>query len=246
MEARVPFTAAEEVVDFDAHQEHIVDRRQRVESACWPDARRYAHSVHLHDGIPSLRAQNDLEARLYAALAGTYLFGYRSAVQEIRKLRALKAGRPGLAPQPSGNPPRHHLREVVAVARGGTGAFGTYVVRAWENYPDDWDRLERRSRQLLHNVVLEMIGRVLNLGRTHAALGGEAARTLTASVAPALWAMRSEQLDTNTCDPCDTLHGRIVELLSPEYLEILPPAGCLGRGRCRGIMVFADDPGDLR
>jgi hypothetical protein len=135
---------------------------------------------------------------------------------------------------------------MVGVAFEAADAYVVYVVRAFHSRDNvQWDWMERRSRQLLHNAVLEMIGHVLNLGRTHAAYGGELP-VLTAELdSPVLWAMRSEQLDTNTCSPCDKLHGRIVRLLSPEYMALLPPSSCLGRGRCRGIMVYADDPGDL-
>lgn len=244
---RTPLTAAEEVVDFDAHQTHILDQRVRVESQAWPAARRFANSIVLHNGIPSQRAWDELLDRLVAQSALTYAFGYRSALREIQALRRRKAGRPGLVPASSGAPSLEHYRMVVGTAKEAAGAYSSAVVRAWEPHPEDWPRLERRSRQLLHNAVLELIGRVLNLGRTHAALGGELSRPLAAAIAgPTLWAMRSEQLDTNTCGPCDGLHGEIVSILSPEYAELLPPNGCLGRGRCRGIMVYADDIDDLR
>lgn len=245
MDPRVPFTAAEEVVDFDAHQEHILDQRERVERSAWNDARRFSHSVYLNDGIPSHRAASDLAARLVASVTATYVFGYRSAHREIASLRARRGGRPGLIPAPAGNPPAQHMREVVGLAHEATSAYAKSVVRAWETRREDLEWLERRSRVLLHNAVLELVGRALNLGRTHAAVGGEMPKALTADVAPALWAMRSEQLDTNTCPPCDQLHGRVVQLLSPEYLEYLPPNLCLGRGRCRGIYVYSDDPADF-
>lgn len=244
---RIELTAAEEVVDYGAHQTHILDQRVRVETAAWPHARRFAHSIHLNDGIPSQNAWDQLLDRLIAQSARTYAFGYRSVTREVEAYRRRKAGRPGLVPQPGGNPSVEHYRAVTLLAREASSAYARSVVRAWEPHPDDWPRLERRSRQLLHNAVLELIGRVLNLGRTHAARGGELTKPITAATtAPVLYAMRSEQLDTNTCVPCDTLHGQIVSILSPEYDALLPPNGCLGRGRCRGIMVYADDIQDLR
>jgi hypothetical protein len=57
--------------------------------------------------------------------------------------------------------------------------------------------------------------------------------------------MRSEQLDQNSCDACETLHGSIVQVGSDVYYATLPPEGCYGAGRCRGVMVFGDGPADL-
>lgn len=86
--------------------------------------------------------------------------------------------------------------------------------------------------RVLHNETLEVVGEALNLGRASGALALEK---------PPRWAMRSEQLDQATCGPCDTLHGQVVEAGSPEFIGLMPPSGCLGGGRCRGIVVFADE-----
>jgi hypothetical protein len=90
----------------------------------------------------------------------------------------------------------------------------------------------------LHLSVLETTGLALNLGRAEGAM--------TAPGGPPTYSLRSEQLDRNTCGQCERLHGEITQVDTAEFFEGLPPAGCLGGGRCRGVVVFADGPSDLR
>ena len=97
--------------------------------------------------------------------------------------------------------------------------------------------LQKAAKRALHNSVLELVGETLNMGRTAGALS---------MPGPPDVAFRSEQLDKTTCDPCSRLHGQIAVLGSPEYFALLPPTGCLGGGRCRGIWVFGDGPVDFR
>jgi hypothetical protein len=93
------------------------------------------------------------------------------------------------------------------------------------------------AARVLHNHVLELVGETLNNGRTAGIL----------SLAnPPEFAMRSEQLDKATCDPCTGLHGEISQVDSNEYYSLMPPSGCLGGGRCRGVYVFADGVRNLR
>jgi hypothetical protein len=84
-------------------------------------------------------------------------------------------------------------------------------------------------RRTLHNSVLELVGESLNLGRTAGALE---------SYPVPEFALRSEQLDERTCEECDSLHGEIAQIDTADYYDLLPPEGCLGGGRCRGIMVY--------
>lgn len=46
-------------------------------------------------------------------------------------------------------------------------------------------------------------------------------------------ATRTAVLDSNTCDPCESLDGTTVEVGSQRYNRIAPPAKCEGRRRCR-------------
>lgn len=246
-EPRIPLVAAEEVVDFAGIDDHVLGQRRRVEAKAWPSARRLAHALHLHNGIPSARALDDLEHALLNAVSLTYRFGYDEATRELRELRRRRGDRPGLI---GGHVPDHpyestdFLRSVsIAAAR----AVSDALVKHYPKLEEDYERatkLEAYSRRMLHNAVLELVGRVLNAGRTLAAIGADAP-TLIASLPPARYGMRSEQLDTGTCIPCNHEHGRVFEVGSPAYFEHLPPALCLGRGRCRGVMVYGDSPSDF-
>lgn len=242
MQPRVPFCAAEEHVDFAQVDNLILAAREQVEQRSWTAARAYAFSMYVGGGIPALRHWDRLRLNLALSVSSVFVAGYEQVIQELTSLRRAH-GKPALDLPSVGSTAG---REIFNVAAQAAIVYTEHVAKAYERYngqEDEWVLLEKRSRQLLHNIVLELVGRVLNLGRTHAATG--APRPLLAAIQPALWAMRSEQLDTNTCDPCETLHGRTAIVGSAEYFSLLPPNNCLGRGRCRGIMVYADDPEDL-
>lgn len=243
LEPRVPFCAAEKHVDYAAVDNVVLDARNRVEYLVWPAARRLAFNVYLTAGPASARHHDSLGRALAHACGSTYVAGYDQVTAELASLRR-QTGRP------SGEHRGNRVdaaREITALGIQAAGSYAESVRRfhvKTEGRDDEWQRIERRARQLLHNVVLEIVGRVLNLGRSAAALGGE--RHMLAAIEQALYAMRSEQLDTNTCVPCDHLHGEVVIVGSPEYVALTPPNECLGRGRCRGIWVYADRLADLR
>jgi hypothetical protein len=93
------------------------------------------------------------------------------------------------------------------------------------------------SAKRLHVEVLESAALAVNTGRAHGVLS---------LAQPPKFAMRSEQLDRNSCGPCEAIHGSIVQVDTPEFYDTMPPAHCLGGGRCRGVYVFSDGPSDLR
>jgi len=49
--------------------------------------------------------------------------------------------------------------------------------------------------------------------------------------------VRSEVLDSNTCDACRDLDGAVVEVGTEEFDRLLPPAQCFGGDRCRGFYI---------
>lgn len=108
-------------------------------------------------------------------------------------------------------------------ARGGhlLGADGTLLEAT----------AQRAATGSLHEAVLQLVGEALNLGRAAGA-----------SEEGVLYAMRSEQMDASTCDPCGALHGIVVRADSDEFYDLMPPNECDGEGRCRGIMVYSDSP----
>lgn len=86
----------------------------------------------------------------------------------------------------------------------------------------------------LSDALLTRSGRsatteAFNLGRNLAAQRN--ARTVGRAV-------RTEILDTETCDPCREFDGRAVTMNTPEYFELMPPNGCDGRELCRGFYIY--------
>lgn len=252
-----PLVAAERVVDWEALDNHILTARSSFDRRCWPAVRQYAQSLCLLDGIPSRQAQKRLDSAVLAATTRTYTFGYESASRELRALRSRRPSTPGLIAAAIPDHPYasqafcHRLAQQAAGAI--TGALVAYYPRTAES-EDDMQRLvrlEEKGRGYLHNAGMELVGRALNAGRTLAALGGDRP-TMTAREAPALYAMRSEQLDRATCAKCKKLHGRVVKVGTKRYFELMPPNLCVtadipGLGaRCRGVYVYGDSPDDFK
>ncbi len=57
----------------------------------------------------------------------------------------------------------------------------------------------------------------------------------------AQYVVRSEILDSATCEVCVGLDSSVYEIGSPAYHEFMPPSGCLGGDRCRGFYVIVAD-----
>jgi hypothetical protein len=231
-----PLTLAETHVDFQAHHQLIRTQRARVEEQALPVARRVAiAAVDMH-GYPPQAVLDQLEQRFAYSLAKTARFGYTEARQEIGRQRAVR-----LASYPGEHP---STLAALAAAVGVKVGVSVHQIndRVAKAVKDGHAKDLKRAaivalavdvaQRALHNSVLELVGQTLNLGRDIGA---------TTLPDPPQLAMRSEQLDPDTCDACDELHGTVVEVNSPEYDDTMPPAGCYGGGRCRGIYVYADD-----
>lgn len=242
---RTPLTPAELHIDWVRHDTEIVTRRLLVEQAAAPKARKLADAAIL---AGSYRNQaHALTDTLAAALDRTARFGFREAQQEIAQLRL--AHPVTLAANP---PAPSRLSEIVRQGLAGvalyvrqealllTEAVTAAVLKALRSEADQTIAVlvaRRDATRTLHRGVLDLVGTTLNLGRTAGA---------SVLDMPPTFALRSEQLDTNTCVPCEDLHGMIVRFGSPEYFAAMPPLGCLGGGRCRGLYVFADGPRQVR
>lgn len=246
---RGQLVTAETVVDMVSMHNLITDQRTQVEQAATPAARRVAYTT-VEFRIPTAHTVNDLAARLEAALERTLRYGYRSARREVQTLRLqqpvvavelpdvgryarlAQLGLPGI---------RQLIRRRTGQAAGNVAAAVTAAATtALAQAKDETATIiavTTAATRSLHNQVLELVGEVLNLGRTAGVLEMRE---------PPTFSMRSEQLDKGTCQACAMLHGAIVEVGSPSYFEYLPPAGCYGGGRCRGFMVFADSISQVR
>ena len=248
-EPRIAMTAAELTVDFPGHNEHIVEQRKAIEESARPVARRVALVVSELEIIVPPAATDALAARLERGLEKTMNFGYREAQREIRALHAPTPVRAAVVlPADVGEfgalsqKGRDGVRELIYQrSRQASRAIGDSVVEAAKtpglSALDREGLLLKTATRALHNSVLELVGETLNMGRTAGALD---------MPGPPEFAFRSEQLDKRTCDSCSRLHGQIAALGTSEYFALLPPSGCLGGGRCRGLMIFGFGPQDFR
>lgn len=241
---RVPLVHAEQMVDFEGINTHIIERRLTLEHAIRRPVRLLGESVLLLY-LPSQYAAEDVSDRLYLGLGATYRFGFAQARHEMAELRDSRR-RPVVAQTVPTRPYNvsAFLRTLVAESVHGLIQTLTQYARTLDDHdPMVHVQMRDRADRLSHNLALEVVGKVLNAGRALAALGRD--EPIIAERPPALYAMRSEQLDENTCIPCEGLHGKVVEVGSSDYFVFMPPELCLGRGRCRGIYVYGDSAEDF-
>ena len=252
-EPRVPLVLAEEVVGYVALRDHVTEARRRTEQMLIPTAIRYAASLDLNYGIPSYTAAQALERALHRAISATMIFGYRTVVAELQELRARKGTRERPVVEDFGRMPEIAGPALQAITAHARQRFIDRMQREYRRIePDDpgrGDKLRTQALQSAHVIAVEFVSRALNAGRSLGALG-ERPMVVTAAVA-ALYAMRSEQLDANTCEPCDSLHGEISDVNTTRYYLLMPPNGCVTASipligpRCRGIYVYGDSLGDF-
>jgi len=250
-EPRWPLTAAENHVDFPALLDLILGGRERVERAAMPTVKRLTYSL-FSEGFLSRPLVETLTTVLERELAAVARGGFDSARSEIRSLREnvdpvlayvvpdagdhadISAG--GLTSV------RRLLRRRAAAVATAVAAVAVDAYRDYLAQPDGEPLAATLAATVavgkqLHNHVLELVGEALNLGRS--------AGVLTLAQPPE-FSQRSEQLDKRTCDHCSRLHGQIAKVGAGEYFNLLPPQGCLGGGRCRAVMIFADRIEDVR
>lgn len=243
---RVPFTPAESHVDWAGHQRHIDDRRAAVERAALPTARRIALGA--SHGLLPASAQSQIASPFETSLEATVRYGFREARREITSLRSVHPVVTAYEIPDAGQQAHAAVEGIegaLKLARKRAAQAAALVVSAIHTAAAGIDPAETAANtaailsaatRAVHRVTLELVGESLNLGRTTGALSFPK---------PPEFALRSEQLDKNTCPRCDELHGLIVQLGSPEYYANTPPAGCFGGGRCRGIWVLGDTAQDV-
>lgn len=248
-EPRTQLTAAEQHVDYPGLNTHIDERRAAVERHAAGNVKRLAYIIVTTHAHP-VALTDELAERLEASLDRTATFGYQAARREIRSLRAghpraryvlPDAGDHGAASAEGMPGVRALLKRrarqaadrvtaaVSAEAAAQRAAAGTDQVLAVA-------AAAKAGARELHNTVLELVGETLNLGRAAGAMSVDP---------PPEFALRSEQLDNNTCDACERVHGSVAQVGSDEFYRLTPPAECYGGGRCRGIWVFGDTPDQM-
>lgn len=129
---------------------------------------------------------------------------------------------------------------------------GLDVGRMWDRllgeFLNEWARLDRqqlpraemtRELEAFMRGLSDRVETDLARGSTTVAYNqGRNAEILTAEdEGTADFVVRSEILDSNTCPPCAALDGAVVEIGSADYFNLMPPAQCDGRDRCRGFYI---------
>jgi hypothetical protein len=241
---RKPLRHAEKHVDFQLHYDHVTARRAESERLAMRRAKRIAFATSTTGYAPLPQVQL-LAGSLERSLYRTAVFGYRQVRAEIARLRA---GHPRamLVVRDAGGYSRaarggmtevqklvRHRAQIAAssVASAALAADREARLKPGATALDIQAAVSAATARSLHNHVIEAVGEVLNLGRATGALS---------LASPPQFALRSEQLDLNTCEACEELHGTVVEVDSAEFYDLMPPAQCYGEGRCRGIYVFGD------
>lgn len=100
--------------------------------------------------------------------------------------------------------------------------------------------LERRLAAFLDGLSPKPMEDLARQSSNVAYNEGRSAGLLTAADSGgAQFVLRSELLDSNTCEVCEEFVAFpvIVQVDSPEFYEFSPPAKCLGGDRCRGFWV---------
>lgn len=103
------------------------------------------------------------------------------------------------------------------------------------------DALQSLSEKMEEGLARGDAGVAYNEGRA------TEGRAMTLS-GEAKYAVRTEVLDTRTCDACREWDGFVVEIDSPDYEAAMPPAYCEGGDNCRGFYIILDesvDPADF-
>lgn len=240
-----PPVAAELHVDFPAIEAHIQWRRDAVERACVPAMRQIVGCV--EHSLPTNGAVITLADAFVTALERTFRFGYARAQEEISRMRGIRAAHAFSHTMPART--IDEARRLIDSRANQTAEAVGEAARNREGRPEPPLELARRA---LHNHVIEAVGETLNNGRAAGArnygrtTNPDSPLALADGGGPPMFAMRSEQLDKRMCAACGMLHGEIVEVESAAYYDHMPPSGCYGGGRCRGIYVFGDGPGDVR
>lgn len=144
------------------------------------------------------------------------------------------------------------LDELVDDARFYAGiSIGQIWARLTGLFIDIYTRMTDRgltSEALLASLEAELNALsenpVLDIGRQLAAVAYNYGRDVGAREAlaanRAFYVVRSEVMDTGTCESCAAMDGAVFEIGSPEYEEHMPPNDCEGGERCRGFLIAID------
>jgi SPP1 gp7 family putative phage head morphogenesis protein len=102
--------------------------------------------------------------------------------------------------------------------------------------------MERELRAFLDGLSERPVADLARQSAGVAYNQGRAAEILTAAAGGAVqYVVRSAVLDQSTCEECARLDGAVVEVGTPEFRDLMPPARCLGGDRCRCFYIPVGD-----
>ncbi len=118
-------------------------------------------------------------------------------------------------------------------------AAGEYQRLTREGVTGDalWAQLEAHLRDLSTGPMDAAGKRISNVAYNE---GRDLAGKEAAAAGDAVWAMRSEVLDSATCSRCAALDGVMAIIGTDDYDRLMPPAQCLGDENCRGFIIPLD------
>ncbi len=150
---------------------------------------------------------------------------------------------------------REHIEDMIEQA---ALTANVSMGRLWERMRDEfltrWEQLQRQnlSESKIRSALLAFMASlsskpIEDLARKSSTVAynqGRAAEILTRfDQGQAEFVVRSEILDTATCEVCSRLDSQVFEINSADFHEFMPPAKCLGGDRGRGFDVaFAGGP----
>lgn len=101
------------------------------------------------------------------------------------------------------------------------------------------DELANHMQEYMDALSDKPIDQLATESTTVAYNEGRSAAILTgAELGEFKYVIRSEILDSNTCDWCESIDNEVFEIDTDEYYANMPPADCEGGARCRGIYVI--------
>ena len=201
-------------------------------------------------------------ARLREQFVGAAASGQQHVADELRRQReSLPASaRLSADSQPPGTIPPRTPRPNVDVAAARAALADEARVSAEVQLDGLWNRLVNealdalgRSGRTGGDAAADVEARLQGLSespldadaRKDAAVAYNAGRGFAgveaAAAGTATWALRSEVLDSATCETCASLDGTWALIDSDEYDALMPPSGCEGGDNCRGVAVIVED-----
>lgn len=98
------------------------------------------------------------------------------------------------------------------------------------------DEIERALQAFMDSLSEKPVEDLARKGSSVAYNQGRQA-AIVGSRAQAQFVVRSEVLDSNTCDTCSKLDGTVIEVGHRDFYRFQPPALCEGGDRCRGFYI---------